>query len=440
MKLSLNNNWLLFLFFLPGFATGQETINLANAISIGLENNFSIILQKNDEQISKNNNTIGNAGFLPTLTATASQNSSYFTTHQDYYNGTTKDVKNANNNSYTATAQLNWTLFDGFSMFASKKSLATLEQMGETDTRIVLENTVSSIMLNYYGIIQLKKVILVMQNAVDLSRQRITIARAKLDFGAGSRLALLQSMVDLNTDSINLLDQITSYRNLLADFNNLLARDPITGFEINDTLIPLNDLDYTTLLSKAMTGNSEIRQARLGYDLSRYGLRGAQSYRYPTISFQAAYAYNQSNSQTGLLEYSKTYGPSFGFGASYTIFDGLNINRTIRNAKVQLNSSEKIIGKTDLTVRTQLLKAFTDYQANLKVVHLETNNREVAKENLDVAFEKYKLGSITDIELRETQKKYIDAQYQLLLAEFQAKQAEIELHRLSGTLLEVINH
>ena len=40
-------------------------MDLKIASQSGLERNFSILIAKNDETISKNNYTLGNAGFLP---------------------------------------------------------------------------------------------------------------------------------------------------------------------------------------------------------------------------------------------------------------------------------------------------------------------------------------------------------------------------------------
>jgi outer membrane protein len=417
---------------------GQEILTLDDAIRVGLENNYSIIIQKNDAQIATNNNTAGNAGFLPAVNLNATQNNTITNTHQETFSSGAKDIQGATNRSLNAGVQLTWTLFDGFSMFVSKNMLTILEDMGETGARIAIENTLSSIILNYYGIIQQQKLIQVLEDAAALSLERKKIMEAKISLGAGSELMLLQSTVDLNVDSINLIRETASMQQTMADLNRLMARNPEIRFLPSDTISLSGALSYDSLLNSARSQNNALQIARNNVSLNTLAVKNAQSERYPKLNLNAAYNYSQLNSETGYLQYNRSLGPSFGLSLSYPLFDGFNINRTIRNAKVELNTMENYLKDTDLGIHTELYQLYIDYVTNLRIVGIENINQEVAKENVDVAFEKYRLGSINDIELRETQKKYIDAQYQLLLSQFQAKKAEIELLRISGELVKVL--
>ncbi|MBM3437121.1 MAG: TolC family protein, partial [Bacteroidetes bacterium] len=173
----------------------QDTLTLMEAIGIGLENNYSIRLQQNQQEIAGNNNTIGNAGMLPSLQLEVTPNLTVSTSNSQYINNTEKNVSNAQNTSFAAGLKLSWTLFDGLEMFAAKNTFDILEQMGETGARLVLENTVSSIILTFYGIIQQKKLIQVQADAAGLSLERKKLAAAKIKIGAGSGMMLLQSTV-----------------------------------------------------------------------------------------------------------------------------------------------------------------------------------------------------------------------------------------------------
>lgn len=365
-----------------------------------------------------------------------SNNNTFMTTHQEAASGVTKDVTNAPSTSNNAGILLDWTLFDGLNMFVSKKMFSTLESLGENGTRIVMEQTVSDVMFAYFGIIQLKKMVLVLQDAVDLSMQRKRIAEAKLSLGAGSNLMLLQSTVDLNADSTALIQQITSLKNTKADFNRILARDPAVSFDIMDSIRLIRILHYDSLLIRSLSQNTEIIAARLDQYLSSLCIRDAQSDRYPTLNLTGGYNYNEFRSQTGYIAYNRSFGPSIGLTLSYNLFDGMNVNRTIRNARISLNSSDVALQDAESSLRTSLLKRYNEYRLNLEIIRMQLSNVKIAKENVDVAFEKYKLGSLNDVELREIQKKLIEAQYELILSRFEAKRAEIDLLRLSGSLLK----
>jgi outer membrane protein len=414
----------------------QEALSLQRALEIGLANNYSIILQQNDALVAKNNNTLGNAGFLPSLDLTASQNNTISTTHQEQFSGTVKDVANGKSNSLNLGAQLNWTLFDGLNMFVSRKMLGVLEDLGENGTRIVVEGTVSDISLSYYGIIQLKKLVRVAQDAVDLSMQRKRIAAAKVSLGSGSQLMLLQSTVDLNADSTRLIQQLVTLANTRADFNQLLCRDPSTPFEIHDSILLRSPRPYDSLLNEALQQNSRLTAARLNQALARLGVGQAQSERYPQLNFTAGYGYSTLNSQSGFLQYNQSYGPSYGLNLTYNLFNGFNVTRAVKNAKILMNSGDIELQDAVLVLRTNLYKIHQLFRANLEIVKMQLSNVEVARENVTIAFEKYKLGSINDIELREIQQKLIDAEYQLISSQFEAKKAEVETDRLSGELLK----
>ena len=431
----------IILFFSVFFkASGQETLSLFDAIQLALQNNYSITIMQNNAVIASNNNTPGNAGMLPVLDLDAAQNNTFSTTYQKTFAGTERDIKGARNHLFNAGIALNWTVFDGFSMFAGKDMLAVLEGMGEKEARLAVENTVSMVILNYYGIVQEKKVLQVLRDAAALSFERKKVADAKISLGAGSRLMLLQSTVDLNADSTRIIQEMAVLKNIEAELNRLMGRDPALAFEVTDTLSLESPLSYQDLVARAATQNTELMLARSNQDLSVLELRNQRSKRYPWLDLNAGYNYNQLQAQTGYLEYNRSYGPSIGLTLSYNLFDGFNTNREIKNARINISNAEFHFKDVDLGVRSEIYQLYNDYLSNLEVVRLELVNQQVAKENVDVALEKYRLGTISDIELREIQKKLIDAQYQLFLAEFRAKQAEIGLLRISGDLYQVIEN
>jgi outer membrane protein TolC len=431
---------ILLLFFLSavtGFA--QELLTLPSAIEAGLKNNFSIILQTNNAEVLKNNNTAGNAGMLPSLGLTTTQNNTIYTTHQEAFSGAVKDVSNAVNTSLNAGLQLNWTLFDGLNMFVNRQTLDMMQQLGENQSRVAVEEVVSQIAQQYFNIIQLKKVVEVSRDAVSLSVQRKKIAEAQIKLGSGSLQQLLQSTVDLNADSTQLLLQITVLQNAKTDMNYLLARDAATPFDISDTIRLMQLSGYGEFVDKAMQQNTDLLAAKMDQRLSELNVKSVQSGRYPQLNLLSGYNFILQKSQTGFAQFNRSFGPYIGFTASYNLFDGSNTSREIRNARIMLNSSEITVEQTSLDVRTGIMKLYNSYQTSLELIKLETRNIEAAQQNVDMAFAKYKLGTITDIELREMQKKLLDARYTLLQSQFDAKKAEIELLQLSGDLIGLFN-
>lgn len=414
----------------------QDTLSLSGAIEAGLRNNFSVRLQMNDALIAAQDNTLGNAGFLPSVTLGASQNNTFSNTHQETSAGTVKDISDATASTLNAGIQVDWTLFDGCKMFVEKKMLSILEDLGENGTRIVIEGTVADIMMTYYGMIQLQQMVGVLRDAVDLSVQRKNIAVAKLLVGSGSRMMLLQSSVDLNADSTRLIQQETRLAQTMVDLNRLIGFEAEHIMVLSDSLRLKDPVPMDTLLERALSCNAQLLRARLDQDLFRQGVRQEQAGRYPQIDLGAEYTFSQLRSQTGYLQYNRSFGLTAGLTISYTLFNGFNINRAIRNAKVMVSSGELSYQDTEQEIRAGLRRNYLEYLADLEIIRMQEANIRVARQNVEVAFEKYQLGSINDVELREIQNKLIDSQYQLILSTFEAKKAETELVRLSGSLLK----
>jgi len=72
----------------------------------------------------------------------------------------------------------------------------------------------------------------------------------------------------------------------------------------------------------------------------------------------------------------------------------------------------------------------------VELAELEYLNLEVAQENEEIAFERYRIGKSNPLELREAQNNRLNAEVRYLETRNTAKIAGIELQRLSGLLLD----
>ncbi|MEI6817354.1 MAG: TolC family protein, partial [Bacteroidota bacterium] len=93
---------------------------------------------------------------------------------------------------------------------------------------------------------------------------------------------------------------------------------------------------------------------------------------------------------------------------------------------------------TKLVVESGLLKTFRTFQTNMEALKLEEENYTLAKENVDIALERYRLGSSSALELKIAQQSYEDADNRVVLARYATKISETELMRLNGILVKAI--
>jgi outer membrane protein len=415
----------------------QERLSLEQAVKIALQNNYSINIARNEKEISDNNLSLGNAGFLPSLNAEGSYSKSNNNTTQEYLTGQQIERSNAKSSSLSGDITLNWTIFNGFQMFASFNQLKELKKQGETNFKIAVENNISDVITTYYDIVRQKQVLKVIERSINISEERMRIAQDKKQLGSGSKFDLLQAQVDLNEDRSSLLNEELTLKQDKVLLNRLMGRNVDFDFQINDTVISINkDLSLDELSNEVENNNSRLILAKQNKNLSKINLQLARSDWYPEISLFAGYNYVHSESEAGFLKSNTNKSINYGINASLNIFNGLNTSRNIENAEISIKNSDLSYNQTKKIVDADLKNAFNAYKNSLTLVNLETENVKAAEENSSIALERLRLGNIAPLDFRETQRKLIDAKSRLVGAQFEAKKAETELLLLSSQLIK----
>jgi outer membrane protein len=421
------------LLFIRTMSFAGDTLSLSEALTIALENNWGIILAENDSRIAELNNTFGRAGFLPSVNITATKSKNVNNTYQKTIAGT-REGNNAVSNSIGTGVALTWTIFDGFDMFIQKKKLEELAMMGTTELRSVIENTVAQVVAAYYNIAVQERLADVYFEAVQLSSERKRFAKARIDVGSGSELSYLQSAVDLNTDSATYMQQLVYYENSKTLLNRILCRDLSTTFEVSSE-IPINyNLLYEQLWNFIQEQNPDLIRARSNLLITSLDIKSYKSIMYPRINVNTGYNFNKSESEIGFMMMNRNLGFVMGISLSYNIFDGFNTRNNIKAAKIREESAHAEFNQAELDIKSELLRIYNDYMINLQLVKFESENRALALRNLEVAMEKYRIGALNDIDLRQTQQKLLDAETRYLLSQYRSKIAETELLRISGQL------
>jgi len=420
----------------PSHAWSQaKLMTLDEAIATGLNNNFAILISRNNNKITKNNNTIGNAGFLPQLGVGGTVRENALSSETRSVNGEFSKTDNANTSSLALAASFDWTLFDGFGMFIQKDKLGLLQKQGEIAERLAVENVVSDIVVTYYSIIQNKNRLRVLQDAIDFSNRRRELIQRKYQIGSASELGYLQSVVDLNADSAAFLRQQVALKNAKADLNFLLVADVTAEYEVSDTITFLPLPDYHALVSLLGISNARIEMANQNAIISELNYRLSHAPKYPQVDFFSDYNFNRSKYDFGTTSSFKSFGPVTGLSLSYSLFDGFNKRRNSANALIQRESSNFELQQITKDIESQVFQLYNEYENNLKLIKFEADNLIISKRNTFIAFEKFRLGELSDIDLRQIQIMQLQAENSLLLAQFQAKQIETELLRISGKIL-----
>ncbi len=412
----------------------QELLTLEEAVEIALENNYDIRLAKNELKVDSLGVSPGYAGMLPRVFAQATTNNSIQNISQTRSDGNVIELDNAKNNNINYGIGLDWTIFDGLRMFARYDQLKELEKLGKAELQSTVLNRVSDVMITYYDLVQQQQQLTALDSTLVISEQRVELADNRFSIGKASKLEVLNAKVDLNTDKTLHIRQNERYINTKITLNEIMARDVNIDFKVNDEVLIATDLELSELERLAAIQNPELQAPLINKRISELELKQIKGDRYPKISAVSGYNFSDAQSSLGFTTKNNAQGWNYGFAASIDIFNGSNQNRNEKIAKLQIENSSIVIERQTQTINSQLHTAFQTYLTNLSLIDLETNNEEIAKENLDITLAKYKIGTIPTIEFRTAQLNYINATLRLSDAIYQAKLSEVTLKQLSGNL------
>jgi outer membrane protein TolC len=429
----------ILLFFSIKCAISQtpEKLSYSQAVEIALKNNLSISIATKSLDISANNASLGNAGFLPKLDGTAQQSFGVSNTHQEYLNGNVNDKTGATSNSFSAGLSLNWTLFDGMGMFNQLDKLNESKNTAAIELKIKAESVISQVFDLYYSIAKQAAIIALCKYSVEISTEQDRLAKHRLSLGAISKQTALQSTVYLNTDISTLREEERKMKNLQIALKQVLGlKTGSPDMIISDTLLISLAPAIEELLETALQNNSSIILAKNTQKISDLNTKIASSSFYPDISLFANLNYQNSSTQSGFAIKNENLGLTYGINLSYNIFNGFTNQTAYENSIIREKLSSLEIEDTRQAVESELRQAYNNYEFSLETYNIESANNELAFENLKIADEQYRLGAISLVEMRQAQLSAIDSQIRLVNAKYNIMYANKELQRIAGMLIQ----
>ncbi len=427
-------------FFLSVSLNAQEILPLEKAIAIALKNNYDILLVKNDSAIYGTDNSLAWGAFLPRVNGTVNKVWNQNDQRQQLADGSKRQLDNAKSSNLTGSVSMNWVLFDGLRMFATKEKLEQLENLGGLTVRNQIGNTVAAVINNYYNVVQSKQQLKAVEEQMSISEERVKLADKRLSVGLGSKPELLQARVDLNAQKAAQLQQRTLISQLTAQLNQLLGEPANTiYYEVTDS-IPINlNLQYGLLTESVLRTNPTLLMLQKNVEIANLTVKERRADRWPTITFNSAYNYSRLNNRAVVNPFtplfSQNSGFNYGFGATIPILNNFVTKRQLRLAELDVRFQQLSLENQRTLIDVDLSNTFKDYEYQKNALVLEEENIELAKENVAIALARFRQGVSTYLELREAQISLADAYNRLIAARYNTKLAETELLRLRGDLV-----
>jgi len=416
-------------------ARAQERLTLQDAIARALEHNFDIRIADVAAKQAVANNTIGNAGMLPTVSANGSYSGSSTNTHQELSTGGVQDRHDARATALNGSINLNWTLFDGGRMFLLKRQLDELETLGDLNLKAQVQTTVSQVIQAYAQAVWQQQQIIAIDTALSLAYVRMELSRVKFETGASPKTDYLQARVDFNARKADSLNQMTTLVNSFGNLNVLMGTDAETIWTVDDSLQSDMALEPTDK-ERLKEINFSLAAGRSNVEVSKLNARIQKTYMLPTFGVNGAYNYTRSTSQTGFALFTRSYGPTGSANLNVPIFQGGNLRRQYKVASLQAFRDELVYEKQETDFGRQYRTAWSNYRVTAEAYKLEQENIRYARENLDIQKARFRVGVATTLEARQAESDYVTALVRLYTAAYNLKVNETIVLQLENGLVK----
>lgn len=439
MKRSFFISFIL-LFASPGLLRAQEEVTVEQVIALALEKNYDVRIARQLSESASTDDKYAPAAFLPQVNATGSTVWNRSDQELRFQDASRNNSGEAESNNTTASLQLVWTLFDGTSMFATRKRVAQLSEQGELQVKNQMVNTIAEVITNYYDIVRQKQQLRAIVEQMAVGEERVKLAEKKLQVGSGIKPELLQAKVDLNAQRAQVIQQETAITQLKERLNALVGLQLPSTYDVADTIVIDLNLNDPARFQNLEATNYQLLAARRNVDIAMFGVRERRGEYFPFLNFNAAYNYSK-NDNTKLINpfgpvFNQTQGLNYGFSVTVPILNGFNARRLTQQAKIELMRQSLLYEQQRNDINVGLRNAFVNYENARKILIIEEETIGAARENVYIALETFKRGVSTFIELRTAQQSLADAYNRLISARYNAKIAETELLRLNGSLLK----
>ena len=427
-----------FFLFLLIKAGGQNVLSTQEAVELALEFNHGIKIAKNNVEIADNNANILNSEFLPRVTGSAGATYNRDNTEAEFSNGNTTSLNGAESSRYNSSVNVNYTLFDGLGRQYNYKILKEEKQLSELDARETIENTILQLFTVYYNVAQLSENSRSLEETLNISKDRLTRAEYQFAYGQTTKLGVLNAQVDINNDSINVINANNRLINSKRDLNVVLGNAVSNTFEVDTLITFIMQLDKTELLDKMKSNNVTLLQLEKNLLISEYNIKSWRSDYLPTLGLTGSYGWNKNNNNAAsFLAVSTSSGLSGGINLSWNLFDGGSTITRVKNAKINLENQQLQKEQVILNIERDFNNAWDDYQNKLTIYNIQEENILTSKNNFDRTQEKFRLGQVTSIEFRQAQLNLLISKLSRNQAKYDAKLAELFVLQLSGELLNV---
>jgi len=428
--------FLVTLFFSFNFYA-QKELTISEAIESTLENNLDIRISKNIEEISKNNTSILNNNYLPSIQLGSEVNRITQNIEIETPNGISGSLNNTKTDNNSAMLSFNYNLIDSNGRKYNYQKSKELFSKTKLEVRNIIENTILQLYSIYFEVSRLTEQHKLIIKSLDISKKRFERKLLEFEYGQSNNLEVLNAEVDMNNDSIRLLNTMKILINAKSDLNLIMNHKSSENYVTNTDFEFLDDSEISKLYSNGVKNNITFLIQEKEVILSEINQKITRFSYLPTLGLIGSYGWNESINDNPYAFYNKSISDGFSAGINlrWDIFRGGKKIIANKNSKLNIENSEILKESTILKLKNELKNAYNTHFNNLYILTVQKKNVETNKDNFKRNLEKYNIGSISSIEFRRAQLNLLNANLEYNSAKYQTKLSEAFFLKICGEIL-----
>ena len=430
-------NILLILFLIALNVTAQEELTISSAIKKTLENNLDIEVSENFKRIAKNNSSILNNNYLPNIQLGSEINTNIQSIEIETPSGISGTLDDTQTDNSSAVLSIDYNIIDASGRKYNYKKSKELYSKSNLEVQEIIENTILQLFTVFFEVGRLSEEKEILKNSLDISKRRYERRLLEFEYGQTNNLEVLNAEVDVNSDSINLLNTSKKLFNARSDLNLIMNVDLESEFNINTNIVFLAQDEINSIFSNDINNNTRLLIIEKDIIISNLERKIAKSSYLPTLGLIGSYGWNESINDNPYAFYNKSISDGFSAGINirWDIFRGGKKIIANKNAEIGQENSELIKKKTVLELKKELRNAYQTHLNNLFILEVQRKNLNTNKNNFDRNIERYKIGQVSSIEFRRAQLNLLNAELSKSSAKYQAKISEAYFLKISGEII-----
>lgn len=429
--------WILILPSIFGSVHAQNSISLEKALAITIKENIDIKIKTTELDQVKNYEKVGVLGVLPIIKVNGAASGNTGSSSIEFATEDFPEINDADSESKSiiGNVEISYSLFGGLASVYTYQKLKKQSDLKSTELLMKIEQVLLNTAKQYYDIAYLQEENKILYELLEVSKERYSRVKIQNEFGNASKLDLLAAEIDLNKDSVTVMNSDYELKAAKERLNQTLNRDLSTDYAVESYVEINKDLNYSELLELTNQNNSNILFHQYLIEITRKDKKINNTSIFPSVSVSAQYGYNQNESNTSIILDQSNIGLTGFVNLSWDIFDAMARKRIAQNTQIEIESNELKLESIKKEIQKEFNVTYQQYENNIKLIEIETRNNEASERFFQRAKNQFFQGQLSRSDFRLAQVDLSISKNRLNQSLFMAKIAELNLYRLSGKII-----